>query len=107
MRFVVEFRDRESPKITSYPCAVLVQDNWDDFGYKSTFLAFLYLSAEEKIDLGNIKIIQAGSEGGYTEMPRKPFEQLSVGMHQLGQISRTTRLSTNSAGTSFIPILRV
>lgn len=84
MRFVVEFRNGELARTNLYPRAVLVQDNWDDYGYRSTFYVVLHLSADEKIDLGNIKIIQADRSGGYTDMPRKPFNRLPEGHASLG-----------------------
>lgn len=84
MRFVVEFREGISPSTKQYPYAVLVQDNWDDYGYKSTFRVTLHLSATEEIDLGNIKIIEADRTGGYTKMPRRPFQQLSDRHASLG-----------------------
>ncbi|HKU28820.1 MAG TPA: AAA family ATPase [Candidatus Sulfotelmatobacter sp.] len=84
VRFVVEFREGDSPTTNRYPHAVLVQDNWDDYGYKSTFNVVLHLSADEAIDLGNIKIIQADRTGGYTAMPRRAFTQLSENHASLG-----------------------
>lgn len=84
MYFVVEFREKQATKLDQYPHALLVQDNWDDFGYKSTFHAYLFISPNTKIDLGNIKIIQASLTGGYTEMPEEPFEFLPAGHASLG-----------------------
>ncbi|WP_312809066.1 AAA family ATPase [Agrobacterium cavarae] len=84
MRFVVEFRDGESPTTNRYPYAVLVQDNWDDYGYRSTFQVRLHLSSTEVVELGNIKIIQATSTGGFTEMSRRPFQRLPEGYASLG-----------------------
>ncbi|GKS88658.1 AAA family ATPase [Xanthomonas campestris pv. raphani] len=84
MRFVVEFREGDSPTTNRYPHAVLVQDNWDDYGYKSTFQVTLHLSATEVIELGSIKIIQGTSTGGYTKMPRESFAQLPEGHASLG-----------------------
>ncbi|TBZ20997.1 AAA family ATPase [Rhizobium leguminosarum] len=84
MRFVVQFSDGESSKTNRYPHAVLSQDNWDDYGYKSTFHVVLRLSATESIDLGNIKIIQADRTSGYTDMPRRPFDRLPEGHASLG-----------------------
>ena len=85
MRFVVKFREGKSPTTNRYPRAVLLQDNWDDYGYKSTFQVTLYLSATETpIELGSIKIIQADRTGGYTEMPRRSFERLPVGHASVG-----------------------
>ncbi|SFB44412.1 hypothetical protein SAMN03159488_03881 [Pseudomonas sp. NFIX10] len=84
MRFVVKFRSGDSPKTNHYPHAVLAQDNWDDYGYKTTFHVTLNLSADESFDLGNIKIIEAGRTSGYAEMPRKSFEVLPDGYASLG-----------------------
>ena len=85
MRFVVKFREGESPTTNRYPHAVLVQDNWDDYGYKSTFNVVLHLSADEAIWIRENKdSIQANRTGGYTEMPRRPFEQLSESYASLG-----------------------
>lgn len=84
MKFVVEFRSGDSPKTNYFPHVVLVQDNWDDYGYKSTFYATLYMSADESHDLGNIKIIEVGRSGGYTEMPKQPFDKLPAGYASLG-----------------------
>lgn len=84
MRFVVQFRSGDSSVTSRYPHAVLVQDNWDDYGYKTTFHVTLHLSTSECYDLGNIKIIEVDRTGGYTEMPRRPFKQLPVGYASLG-----------------------
>src|SRR6185312_1221343 len=84
MRFVVQFRSGDSSTTNHYPHAVLAQDNWDDYGYKTTFHVTLHMSADESLDLGNIKIIKAGRTSGYTEMPKRPFEQLPAGYASLG-----------------------
>lgn len=83
MRFIVNFRSEESPRINRYPHAVLVQDNWDDYGYKTTFQVTLHMSADESYDLGSIKIIEKDRSSGYTRMPRKPFDELPVGYASL------------------------
>lgn len=84
MRFVVKFRSGDSPTTNQYPHAVLAQDNWDDYGYKTTFQVTLNMSADESHDLGNIKIIEVARKGGYTEMPRHPFKELPAGYASLG-----------------------
>ncbi len=84
MRFVVKFKSGDSPTTKHYPHAVLVQDNWDDYGYKTTFHVTLHLSAEENYDLGSIKVIQIDRTKGYTEMPRRPFLELPVGHASMG-----------------------
>lgn len=84
MKFVVMFRSGDSPTTKRYPHAVLVQDNWDDYGYKTTFHVTLHVSADESYDLGNIKIIEAGRTSGYTKMPKRPFDALPAGHASLG-----------------------
>ena len=84
MRFVVQTRTGESPKTNRYPHAVLVQDNWDDYGYKTTFHVTLHMSPDESHDVGSIKIIELGRESGYTAMPKKPFDELPTSHASLG-----------------------
>lgn len=51
--------DRETnPRVFTYPTAILTNDNWDDFGYKTLFYATLHLSKNESIDLGGVKILR-------------------------------------------------
>jgi hypothetical protein len=84
MWFIVKFRERRSPRTDKYPHVVLGQDNWDDYGYKTTFDATLHLSPDEKSDLGNVKILKKGQQGGYTPMPREPFDGLGDDYCSLG-----------------------
>ena len=58
MWFVVNFRDGLSPRVDEFPHVILIQDNWDDYGYQTTFESGLRLSADETIDLGNVKILK-------------------------------------------------
>jgi hypothetical protein len=83
MRFVIKFSSGDSPTTNHFPHAVLVQDNWDDYGYKSTFHVTLHISADERYDLGTIKIIEADRKSGYTKMPRQPFAELPAGYASL------------------------
>jgi len=84
MRFVVKFRSGDSPATNRFPHAVLVQDNWDDYGYKTTFQVTVHMSADERYDLGIIKIIEKDRTSGYTEMPKRPFTELPAGYASLG-----------------------
>ena len=79
MRFIVKFWSGGSPTTNRNPHAVLTQNNWDDYGYKTTFHVILHISAEDSHDLGNIKMIQAKGTGVDTDMPTRPFEELPVG----------------------------
>lgn len=84
MRFVVKFRSGDSPTTNRYPRAVLVQDNWDDYGYKTTFHVTLHMSADENYDLGSIKIIESDRKSGYTAMPKRSFTKLPARYASLG-----------------------
>ncbi len=82
MRFWVQKKGARPPQ--TFPHVVLVQDNWDDYGYKTTFEATLHLSADDKIDLGNLKIMRRDQQGGFTEMPAGEFEELTDVYASLG-----------------------
>lgn len=70
MKFIVQKRgDRSISRPKSFPYVHLAQDNWDDFGYKTTYYAQLFVDAKETVDLGNIKILQKGQASGYAEIP--------------------------------------
>ena len=84
MWFVVNFRDGLSPRVDEFPHVILIQDNWDDYGYQTTFESGLRLSADETIDLGNVKILKIDQTGGYTEVPREPFQELGPDFCSLG-----------------------
>ncbi len=84
MKFLVKFIDGRYPKTSKYPHVVLVQDNWDDYGYRTTFQATLHLSEEEELSLGNIKILHEDQTGGFTPMPKRPFQELGPGYCSLG-----------------------
>lgn len=84
MEFVVKFRDGRSPQASSFPHVTLTQDNWDDYGYKTTYDATLHVSGDEQIDLGNVKILHERQTSGYGPLPQEPFEQLSPEFCSLG-----------------------
>ncbi len=84
LHFIVKFRAGVSPTTSDYPHVVLAQDNWDDYGYKTTFSATLRQSKKEKVELGNVKILQKGQTAGYTPMPRERFNRLALGYYSLG-----------------------
>ena len=67
-----------------YPYVALDRDNWDDYGYKTTFTAVLHLAAGKKAKLGAVKIMRNDQEFGSTRMPKKPFQQLSQSYASLG-----------------------
>jgi predicted ATPase len=85
MWFVVKFREGRSRTTTDeYPHVMLVQDNWDDYGYRTTFRATLHLTSDESVDLGNVKILHRAQTEGYTPMPRQAFQDLGSDYCSLG-----------------------
>lgn len=76
MKFVVQEWQGKVKATKEFPHVVLSQDNWDDYGYKTTFHATLHLSDTEQIDLGNVKILRKDQTSGFTTMPKLPFEEL-------------------------------
>jgi hypothetical protein len=58
MWFTVNFREGRSHRLDEFPHVMLTQDNWDDFGYKTTFNSVLHLSADEEVRLANLKILK-------------------------------------------------
>jgi predicted ATPase len=59
-----------------FPLAVLTWNNWDDYGYKTTFNSTLWLSSSKSIDLGTIKILRFDQQSGPTSMPPQPVQEL-------------------------------
>lgn len=43
-----------------YPCFILTKHNWDDYGYKTSYDLHYYKSPQDKIEIGPIKILEAG-----------------------------------------------
>lgn len=64
--------------------AFLIRDNWDDYGFKTSFALVYFDHAGERHELGQIKIMQMGMTAGYTPMPES-FELLDASYGSLGQ----------------------
>lgn len=90
----------------SYPYVEISWDDWDDFGYKTTFDVKIHLSAQEIVEPGPVKILKSSQTGGATPLPKRPFEKLgdnycSLGhgldyyeaVYKIGRPLRTTYLS--------------
>ncbi|GAB2190095.1 hypothetical protein MAH1_17030 [Sessilibacter sp. MAH1] len=66
--------------------AYLEANNWDDFGFKSTFHLVVYDANGEEYDIGGVKIGYIGQEGGWTqEKLPKEFPVLDKAFFALGQ----------------------
>ena len=66
--------------------AVLFSDNWDDFGFKTTFTLRLYDQAGTELNVGNVKIGYKGQQQGWTSanIPDS-FHNLDHTFYSLGQ----------------------
>jgi len=62
-----------------------VYDNWDDYGYKTTFELVVFDSKGTRVDFGLVKIIQKGMSHGPVALPDEPFEYLGEHYCSLGQ----------------------
>jgi hypothetical protein len=66
--------------------AYLEADNWDDFGFKSTFHLAVHDANGKEHDIGGVKIGYAGQESGWTqEKLPKEFSVLDKAFFALGQ----------------------
>lgn len=64
--YIQEISTIVKPK--TYPCIVLVRDNWDDFDYKTTFYSYVHLNKKDKKRIGAVKILSFNQSGGYTKV---------------------------------------
>jgi energy-coupling factor transporter ATP-binding protein EcfA2 len=57
---VVPHFGRRPPPNTKFPCALLVRDNWNDFGWQTTFEATIFMSSIDEVVVGPTKILIKG-----------------------------------------------
>jgi AAA15 family ATPase/GTPase len=62
----------------------LVPDNWDDFGYKTTYSMFYIDEKNIEYDIGIVKFGEYGLENGGTNLPAK-FKVIEENQFSLGQ----------------------
>jgi predicted ATPase len=87
MRFTVipyVERAKRYQKLKGREEAFLVRDNWDDYGFKTTFSLVYFDDEGERKDIGEVKIMTAGMPTGYVDMP-EAFEALDQAYGSLGQ----------------------
>ncbi len=84
------------PKDTSYPCVLLYNDSWNDFGYRTLFQVRLCLEANKEPEkLESVKILQKGLgekktrtklPKSFTELPDQEFCSLGTSMEYYEKI---------------------
>ncbi len=65
--------------------AFLVYDNWDDYGFKTSFELVVFDDTGARADFGPVKILQKGMRQGHVVLPNGPFEYLGDDYCSLGQ----------------------
>lgn len=65
-----------------YPCLVFSKDNWDDFGFKTTFRVYYYVDSSDYEHLGDVKILDLNTNNTVLE---GSFEELDKNQCSLGQ----------------------
>lgn len=78
------FIESSALKNPGFPYVRLTWNNWDDYGYKTTFNSSLVLSGDQSIDLGTIKILKSGQTSGATPLPDHPVEKLGTDYCSVG-----------------------
>lgn len=67
-----------------FPCVQLSTDNWNDYGYRTTFHATYYDENGASLNLGVIKILTRGNDNFQTVLEGK-FQKLNDNFCSLGQ----------------------
>lgn len=86
---------RSSPGYRSgltYPCIVLEKDNWDDYGYQTTYKAAIFKNSKTRVHFGEIKILHKSKK--ITKLP-EIFEELSSDYCSLWQELKDYQIINN------------
>jgi predicted ATPase len=81
---VYRIRQGERVRSPQYPFAVLYEDNWDDFGFKTTFSVEIWLGQNDVASLGEVKVLEQDMEEGRVPLPAE-FGALGTSYCSLGQ----------------------
>lgn len=83
---LVSYKDvpRRSRRLTGEHECYLLRDNWDDFGFKTSFLLVYFDSEGTRHDIGVVKIMSPGMLEGWTEIEGE-FDKLPERCASLGQ----------------------
>jgi len=84
VQFFVKRRRGPSRSHSDYPYVVLARDNWDDYGFKTSFEAEIHLGPGKTVDLRAVKILKRSQESGPTQLDSS-FTALDDTYCSLGQ----------------------
>jgi len=85
LRFYVPSGPGDSPPRMEYPTGLLYRDNWDDYGFKTTFTLAIMMNKHLLLEIGVVKILWFHQTSGPTPMPDGLFGQLDEDYCSLGQ----------------------
>ncbi|RZU72007.1 putative AbiEii toxin of type IV toxin-antitoxin system [Micromonospora kangleipakensis] len=85
MKFYVIEDYRSTPSALEYPAGLLYWDNWDDYGFKTTYTLLIALDRNRLTEIGAVKILKDSQTSGATPMPASPFNELGDSYCSLGQ----------------------
>jgi predicted ATPase len=82
MNYYEDFYRRKGGSQIIYPCLSFNKDNWDDYGFKTTFKVYYYADQRNGEEVGDIKILDTSTQ--YTIVP-DAFNSLGTEQCSLGQ----------------------
>ena len=103
MKFYQQDRAINPPQDAIFPCLVLTTDSWDDYHYRTTFVAHYYSTSRGAVKLGEVKILQRGEI--ITAVPEE-FEQLDDSYCSLWQSLEYYQKLVRLGRKVYAPILR-
>jgi predicted ATPase len=74
----------ESHRLTAQHACFLIDDNWDDYTFKTLFQLLFFDQSGRRIEVGHVKIANKGLRSGRVAVP-KQFTSLGVEYYSLGQ----------------------
>ncbi|MEV4625794.1 AAA family ATPase [Micromonospora sp. NPDC049523] len=106
MEFVVFERGKRRLAAQGHPFAVLVRDNWDDYGFRTSFFLEVHTTDRRTIQLGTVKILRRGQPEGPTQVPTYLDEGLDSEYCSLGQSLSYYEGLKELGPEIYVPVLR-
>jgi|GEM_PF-748009 len=84
MQIYVTSRTSPTTQVTQYPSIILQRDNWNDFGYVTTFSVHFFPTDVQEIAVGSVKIIEFGMAEGVVPLSAEYKNGLGESFASLG-----------------------
>ena len=82
MKFYLVSAYEQPPADATFPCALLREDNWNDYGIRTLWGLRYYPARNDRIEIGPVKIMRIGHENAPL---KKAFTKLETDYCSLGQ----------------------